>query len=147
MAEKSLYTYAFGLHLIPRGDDTMARILIVDDEDAIRDVLSRILARADHEVEACPDAQSALDLARTWSPDLIITDVYMPEMDGIEFLIQIREERPDQPIIVISGGAERSPADLVLEDAGHLGAVSTLAKPFEMDEVLAAVNAALATPR
>lgn len=124
----------------------MARVLIVDDEDAIRNVLLRILTRADHEVEACPDGASALEVARSWSPDLVITDVYMPEMDGIEFLIQIREEQPDLPIIVISGGAQHSTADFVLEDAGQLGAVSTLPKPFEMNEVLEAVSAALSAP-
>jgi DNA-binding NtrC family response regulator len=121
----------------------VARVLIVDDDDAIRGVLPRILAHAQHEAEACADGAAALEMCRSWSPDLIITDVYMPEMDGIEFLLLVREEQPDLPIIVISGGGQFFTANHALEDAMQLGAVSTLSKPFQMEEVLAAVDKAL----
>ena len=126
-----------------RREEAVARVLIVDDDDAIRGVLPRILERAGHDVEACADGVAALEKCRSWSPELIITDVYMPEMDGIEFLLKVREDQPDVPIIVISGGGQFFTAGHALEDAIQLGAISTLAKPFEMDEVLAAVDAAL----
>jgi CheY-like chemotaxis protein len=124
----------------------VARVLIVDDDHAVRDVLVRVLERAHHEVEACGEAVTALALCRSWNPDLVVTDVFMPEMDGIEFLLRVLEERPGLPIIVISGGAQSTTPHLALEDAAHLGAISTLAKPFEMDELLAAVDVALSAP-
>ena len=125
-------------------ESVVARVLIVDDDRAVRDVLVRVLERANHEVEACGRAVSALELSRRWNPDIVVTDVFMPEMDGIEFLLQVLEERPGLPIIVISGGAHSTSPHLALEDAAHLGAISTLTKPFEPDELRAAVNEALA---
>lgn len=118
----------------------MARILIVDDESGIRDVLSRVLSRGNHDVRSCPGAQAALDEVGSWQPDLVITDVYMPEMDGIEFLLALQEEQPDLPVIAISGGGALGSAGLALEDASELGAVRTLTKPFGLEELLAAVS-------
>lgn len=122
----------------------MAYIVIVDDDEAVRDILTRILARGDHEVADFEDGKLAFESILERRPDLIITDIYMPEMDGIEFLIRIHEEEPGLPIIAISGGGFTS-AGFVLEDAGRLGATATLEKPFEVEEVLSAVDEALST--
>ncbi len=120
----------------------MARILVVDDDPAICRTVERVLARDSHVVEAYSDAREALDAIRRERPDLVITDVYMPEMDGIEFLLSLREAEPDLPVIVTSGGGSAS-ADHLLTDAGYLGATATLPKPFEVDQLLELVRSVL----
>jgi len=120
----------------------MARILIIDDEPSIRDTLERILRRDGHEVEKAADGRRALEAVSARPPDLVITDIYMPEMDGIEFLLSLNEATPDIPVVAISGGAIAS-AGFVLEDAAQLGAAATLAKPFEVDEVRSLVRRVL----
>jgi DNA-binding NtrC family response regulator len=120
----------------------MARILVIDDDPAIRHTVERVLARASHVVESFEDARVALDALQDEQPDLIITDVYMPEMDGIEFLLSLREAEPDLPVIVTSGGGSAS-AEHLLTDAGYLGATATLTKPFEIDQLLELVRSVL----
>ena len=115
----------------------MARILIIDDDPGVRGVLRRMLARDGHEVDEESDAHRALaslQAPESDPPNVIITDVYMPEMDGIEFLIQLSEVAPEIPAIAISGGGMLGTKH-VLEDAHHLGAVATLSKPFTPADV------------
>ena len=115
----------------------MAQILIIDDDPGVRGVLRRMLLREGHEVTEQEDGHKALEALQapdTELPDVIITDVYMPEMDGIEFLIQLSEVAPEIPAIAISGGGMLGTKH-VLEDAQHLGAVATLQKPFTPADV------------
>jgi CheY-like chemotaxis protein len=121
----------------------MAEILIVDDDDDVRTSLRRILERAGYGVLECANGHEALQVLAAAHPDLIITDVYMPEMDGIEFLLALREAEPDLPVLAMSGGS-LAPADFVLEDAAHLGANLVIQKPYEMNELLGAVRDLLA---
>jgi len=120
----------------------MARILVIDDDPSIRDTMERVLARDSHMVESYEDARVALDALRQEQPDLVITDVYMPEMDGIEFLLSLREAEPDLPVIVTSGGGSASSHHL-LTDAAYLGVTVTLPKPFEIDQLLELVRSVL----
>lgn len=120
----------------------MADILIIDDDDGVRRVLEKILTRAGHRALCAADGQAGMRLLEDESPDLVITDVYMPEMDGIELLINIREADAELPIIVVSGGGF-APADFVLEDASQLGADAILSKPFERAVVLDTVRRVL----
>jgi DNA-binding NtrC family response regulator len=120
----------------------MAIILIIDDEPGIRRSLRRILESDGHEVMDAEDGRVALRLEESTLPDLIITDVFMPEMDGIEFLLEHQETHPGIPIIAISGGGFAD-KEFVLKDADMIGAVATLSKPLGVDEVLAAVAKAL----
>lgn len=124
----------------------MPTILIVDDDDDVRRVLRRILETAGHTVVECPDGQHALHALTEQRPDLVITDVYMPEMDGIEFLVHLREEDPDLPVLAVSGGSLAA-ADFVLEDASQLGADAVLEKPFDIDEMKRTVQELLARRR
>ena len=117
----------------------MAHLLVLDDDDSVLRSLRRILERDGHEVTGVRDAREALDRLRDETPDLVISDVFMPEMDGIEFLLEVRELQPDLPILVISGGGF-APADFVLEDASQLGADAILSKPFEQSELLERVR-------
>lgn len=119
----------------------MATILIIDDDPSVRRSLRRILETRRHEVREADNGASALDQASA-EVDLVITDIYMPEMDGIEFTIRYRGLYPDTPIIAISGGGYAS-KEFVLEDAGLIGASLTLSKPLTVDGVLGAVDRAL----
>ena len=117
----------------------MAHILLIDDDEAVRRSLEKILARAGHRVSTAADGAAGLRVLEEASVDLVLTDVYMPEMDGIEILVHIREVEPELPVVAISGGGFAS-ADHVLEDAAQLGADAILAKPFEAGVVVETVG-------
>lgn len=120
----------------------MADILLIDDDDSVRRVLRRLLEREGHEVRDAADGAAGLRLLGERRPDVVLTDVYMPEMDGIELLMGIQEAEPELPVIVVSGGGFAS-ADFVLEDAAQLGADAILSKPFERAVVLDTIRRVL----
>ena len=123
----------------------MARILLVDDDAELRRVTRRMLEQAGHVVIEVPDGSLAMDQYRRDPADLLIMDMYMPAVDGIEAIIRIQQEFPDVRIIATSGGGHRDKKD-VLETAAQLGARRTLPKPFTRDALLAAVEGVLAQP-
>ncbi len=112
----------------------MAKILIVDDDPSLLRVLRRILEDAGHEVTEESNGAWALRRFTGRPSDLVITDIYMPDMDGIQFLMRVREAFPEARIIVMSGGSYL-PGESVLEAGRALGADGILAKPFDADEV------------
>jgi DNA-binding response OmpR family regulator len=120
----------------------MPRILIIDDEAALRDVLARLLEREGHEVFTASDGVDGLRLWREHGAAAVILDIHMPRSDGIETLVQLRAVAPELPVIVISGGDQTRALGL-LSDARLLGATRTLAKPFSLSELTAAVNGVL----
>jgi two-component system KDP operon response regulator KdpE len=114
------------------------RVLVVDDESQITRVLRQSLTAHRYDVRTASDGVSALDTFHDWHPDLVITDLQMPEMDGIEFCRAIRKES-ELPIIILSvRGEERTKVEAL--DAG---ADDYVTKPFGIDELLARVRAAL----
>jgi len=114
------------------------RILLVDDETQITRTLKRSLAAHRYDVRTAADGESALDLFSDWSPDLVITDLSMPEMSGIELCRELRK-KSKVPIIVLSvRGEEKSKVEAL--DAG---ADDYVTKPFGIDELLARVRANL----
>jgi len=121
----------------------MARILLVDDDPAVRGSLLRFLEREGHDVGEARDGREAVEAVGRGSWDLVITDVNMPEMSGIEVLMAVRESSPEIPVIAISGGGLLDKA-MLLDDAGALGAVATIEKPVELDELRRLVEGALA---
>jgi DNA-binding response OmpR family regulator len=120
----------------------MARILIIDDETALRDVLARLFEREGHEVSTAGDGVEGLQLWREQGAAVVILDIHMPRSDGIETLVQLRALAPALPVIVISGGDQTRALGL-LGGARLLGATRTLAKPFSLSELTAAVNGVL----
>ena len=124
------------------GGGEMANIMIIDDQPAVLRALRRTLERAGHEVTQASDGKTALRHFTGNPTDLVISDIYMPEMDGIEFLLRVREIFPEARIVAMSGGGHL-PKDRVLRAASILGAVAVLEKPFSQAEVLEAVHAAL----
>jgi two-component system response regulator MprA len=117
----------------------MLRILVVDDEPALRDTLSRALRRAGHEAVVVGDGRSGLEALRQDSFDAVITDIFMPDCDGIELIREMRAGRHREPVLAISGGGTYG-NDLLLPMARMLGAQATLRKPFAPSEVVAAVE-------
>lgn len=115
-----------------------ARVLVVDDEPQITRVLRTVLASEGYQVRTAPEGESALTSFRDWKPELVITDLYMPHMDGVELCKRIRAQS-NVPIIVLSvKGEERTKVEAL--DAG---ADDYVTKPFGTDELLARVRAAL----
>lgn len=116
----------------------MARILVIDDDTKITEGLKRILEGDGHEVCTAPNGQDALRWFAGDPTDLVITDIYMPELDGIELIMRLRETFPEVPVIAMSGGSGLS-AETVLSAAGVLGAARTLAKPITAEGLRACV--------
>ncbi len=116
-----------------------ASILVVDDEEQIRSTLKQMLESSGYEVMEAPDGNVALWLFKDKPSDLIITDLIMPEKEGIETIMELKRDYPGVKIIAISGGGTGDPKDY-LKLAKQIGADSTLAKPFEKDELLKAID-------
>ncbi len=116
----------------------MARILIVDDEVTFRTVAAAALVKTGHSVIEAQDGRSALTLLDSETFDLVITDVLMPEQDGLELIMKVRAKNNSVPVIAITGHPVK--ADLYLRLASALGAQRVLAKPFSMEELFAAVR-------
>ena len=114
-------------------------VLVVEDQDAVRRLTTRILERAGFAVVAVPSSADALSLSRARREgfDLILTDVRMPGMNGIELATTIRADRPDQPIVLVSGNLGDVDVPAALDPIGRL------AKPFRAEDVARAATAAI----
>lgn len=117
----------------------MARILVIDDEPQIRSMLRLMLERDGHEVVEAPDGIEGIRTYRQNPVDLIITDLIMPNKDGIGMIIELKKEFPEVKIIAMSGGGLNKPEGY-LKGAQKLGADCTLTKPIDREEMLRAVK-------
>ena len=115
----------------------MATILVIDDQESIRALLRATLEGAGHEVTEAPNGRLGLELYRFRPTDLVITDILMPEMNGLDMLLELTREFLHAKVIAISGaGGEQNVLDL----AKLLGARRTFRKPFSVPRLLAAVR-------
>lgn len=119
----------------------MAKILVIDDEPQVRRLIKQMLTRAGHDVAEAADGDEGLASLRMQMPDIVITDILMPNKEGIETIREVRRQAPALPILVISGNAGST---LYMEMAKMLGAHAALAKPFRTAELLRAVTDLLA---
>ena len=126
----------------PATGATRPRVLVVDDEASIRDLLSKTLALAEYDVDTAPDGTSALDRMRAFNYDLLIADLKMPGMDGLTLIRQAKRIKADLPVIIITGFSTESSAI----EAVNLGVAGYLTKPFRVPQVLAAASKALGAP-
>jgi DNA-binding NtrC family response regulator len=117
----------------------MPRILIIDDEDQIRKMLQQMFEREGFETVTASDGLEGVKAYREKPADLIITDLIMPEKEGIEIIFELKREFPDVKIIAISGGGRTAPEGY-LKIADKAGALRTFSKPLERDELLRAVR-------
>lgn len=122
----------------------MARVLVIDDDEVTRTLVKRILDGEGHRVEEAHDGAEGLRLFGKNPPDLVLTDINMPGLDGHDVIQAIRVMHPDVPIIAISGGGA-TPKDELLLKASKLGAVEIIMKPFEFRQLVGAVERALGT--
>ncbi|MEK7344218.1 MAG: response regulator [Pseudomonadota bacterium] len=122
----------------------MTTILLVDDEDLLREGVREILELSDFQVIEARDGVEALELFAVNNVDLVISDIVMPNMDGVDFVSRLRESFPAVPILTISGGSRVVSARFGLDSALLSGANSSLTKPFTAAQLLEKVNALLA---
>ena len=115
------------------------RVLVVDDEASIRDLLAKTLALAEYDVDVSPDGRSALERMRMYPYDLLIADLKMPGMDGLTVIREAKRYKSDLPVIIITGFSTESSAI----EAVNLGVAGYLTKPFRVPQVLAAAARAL----
>jgi CheY-like chemotaxis protein len=120
----------------------MRRILVIDDEVAIRRALRTVLELAGYQIREARNGHDALRLWREEESDLVITDIHMPDKDGIETILELRALSPDLPIIAVSGSGEKKSRDL-LHDAKLFGPIWTMDKPFGLTELLKRVSEVL----
>jgi CheY-like chemotaxis protein len=115
------------------------KILVIDDDPLVRYSLSKLLRGSGHDVATAADGVRGTTLIRIEHPEVVITDIVMPEQEGFETIIKIRRDHPEIKIIAISGGLRQGGLD-VLSMAVALGADEVIAKPFEPDELLGRLN-------
>ena len=121
----------------------MARILVIDDEPDLRTLLELVLNSVGHEVTLAADGKEGMERHRSSPADLVITDLYMPNQDGMETIRELRSCYPEVAVIAMSGSVDTGTMLSVTE---KLGAVGILQKPFLTDELIAAVGKALGEP-
>ena len=117
----------------------MAQILIIDDDDQLRLMLRKTLERSGYEVVEAPNGKEGIKRFREMPCDLVITDLIMPEKEGLETISELKEDFPDIKVIAISGGGRVGPNDY-LHLAKMLGAQRTLTKPIELPELLKTIK-------
>jgi excisionase family DNA binding protein len=115
------------------------RVLVVDDEASIRELLSKTLALAEYEVDTAPDGRTAIERLRLGHYDLLIADLKMPGLDGLALIREAKRLNSDLPVIIITGFSTESSAI----EAVNLGVAGYLTKPFRVPQVLAAAARAL----
>ena len=122
-----------------QSNNSRTRVLVVDDEPSIRNLLSKMLALVDYNVDVASDGQSALEQMRLGRYDLLITDLRMPGMNGISVIHAARRLQADLPVIIITGFSTEASAI----EAANLGVAGYLTKPFRVPKVLEAAAKAL----
>ena len=120
----------------------MAHIVVIDDQEAMRKVLQQALHAEGHRVSLAPDGRTGLQLLQEHQPEVLMTDLFMPQVDGIEIIHTVRKQFPTLKIIAMSGGG-RWKLGKALSDAKLLGAHQVLAKPFTLQDLQAALRAVL----
>jgi two-component system chemotaxis response regulator CheY len=121
----------------------MAHILLVEDSPEVSLSVREILTAAGHSVEDAASGTEALTRLKAGRFDAIVSDIWMPEMDGIALLKEIRGAGNNIPVVVISGGAPNAPLTYTAPLAATFGANQVVYKPFERSELLKAIDAVL----
>ncbi len=124
----------------------MARILIIDDDDSFRTMLREMLERAGHEVVTAVNGKEGILRYKESPTDLVITDILMPEKEGIETILELQADFPAIKFITVSGGLRLKAENLLQIAACFPGVKKTLSKPFKKEEMLSAVDEVLKMP-
>ena len=121
----------------------MQRILVIDDNQDLRDLMCIILGQAGYEVECVADGQQGLAAQRAKPADVVITDIFMPNQDGIETIALFRKEFPELKIVVMSGDAKLVNDSAYFMTARELGVDAALPKPFDEEQLLRVIRGVL----
>lgn len=116
----------------------MAAVLIVDDDEVVRDTLFDLFSE-EHLCHAAPTVENALAFLSVESYDVVLTDISMPGLSGLELLGIVKQRQPDVPVIIVSGISDRAHAEGLIK----LGAFDYILKPFRLEEIEASVNRAI----
>ena len=122
----------------------MSRILVIDDEQLLRSTMVTILTRAGYSVEEASDGQTGIAMFHKNPPDVVITDIFMPNKDGIEIIKELKKSSSQTKIIAMTGGGQLRMMEIA-SVAKFLGADRILHKPFDSEHLLAAINAVSAS--
>lgn len=117
----------------------MAKILLVEDDDLVRDMLMQVLQRATHEVQTASDGEEATEILKTMEPDIMIADLIMPKKSGITLISEVKNKHPKMEIIAISGGGRLDPTGY-LDLSESLGATVSFEKPVDKSALLMAIE-------
>lgn len=117
----------------------MSKILLIDDDSHFREMFAELLKRENYEVIESSDGRNAVPLFESHKPDLVITDIIMPDKEGIETILDLKKNNPNIKIIAISGGGRTNAMDN-LRSARLLGASVTFEKPFDNKEILQTIS-------
>ncbi len=120
----------------------MAKILVIDDDEQIRSLLTRVFISLKYDVRTAENGAVGIKMLREESVDLVVTDILMPEKEGLETIMEVKKDFPDMKIIAISGG-DRDGCDF-LPMTKPLGADRSLRKPFSIEEITQVVKELLA---
>jgi len=112
----------------------MARILVIDDQKEVLDLLRRYLTATGHEVRTADSARAGRKLFEQSPVDVVVTDIFMPDEDGLEMIMAMRRHHPEVKVIAISGGGALGNVD-ILQAAQRLGASAVFEKPFDLFQV------------
>jgi CheY-like chemotaxis protein len=125
------------------GRKLMANILVIEDHDEIRHLVKEMLTRVGHNVKEAPNGAVALQMLDENPADLIITDIFMPEKEGVETIREVKKRFPGIRILAMSGGVGVMDSSYALRLAKGLGADRTLPKPITRSQLLAEVDSLL----
>lgn len=117
----------------------MATILLVEDDDLVKDMLAQVLERASHKVIRAHDGQEATELLRNAHPDIMVTDIIMPKKSGITLISEVKNKHPNMEIIAISGGGRLDPIGY-LDLSESLGATISFEKPIDNAALLMSID-------
>ena len=117
----------------------MATILLVEDDDLVRDMLAQTLERASHTVISANNGEDAAEVLKTVKPDVMVTDIIMPKKSGITLISEVKNKQPQMEIIAISGGGRLDPTGY-LDLSESLGATVSFEKPIDNSALLMAID-------
>jgi two-component system response regulator (stage 0 sporulation protein F) len=117
----------------------MAKILLVEDDNLVRDMLVQVLRRASHEVESATNGEEATEILKRINPDIMVTDIIMPKKSGITLISEVKNQHPNMEIIAISGGGRLDPIGY-LDLSESLGASVSFEKPVDKSALLMAID-------
>ena len=121
----------------------MFRVLVIEDNPDMRELMRMILEGAGYAVDLAQDGEAGLNALRARPADLIVTDIFMPNCDGLEIIPRLRADYPAAKVLAVSGGGQFVKGGGYLGTAREIGAHAVLAKPFDQQDLLHAVNALL----